>query len=128
MSEEEISDTEIIIDLLESIENRIQALEYAPKMCGGPETQELTMLDLVEMRAKLLRPKAMKANSYEIIDALAKFTAAINGEDTNTYLHVILKEEGRLDLLAKLLGDFARWIMKKYPPERTYKVGRHETS
>lgn len=113
-------DTEIIVDLLESIEKRIEALERVPKMWGGPETQEFTMLDLVEMRAKLLRPKAMKTNPYEVRDAWAQFTASINGEETNTFLHVILKEEGKTDLLASLLGDLARWIMQQYPPERTY--------
>lgn len=118
---EEISDKEVIANILEDIERRIENLEKYPKMWGHPETQEFTMLDLVEIRAKLLRPKAMKKDPYEVRDAWARFIAAVNGECTNTYLHVILKEEGRLDMLAPLLGDAARWIKKEFPPERNYK-------
>lgn len=85
------------------------------------------MLDLVELRAKLLRLQAMKNNPYEVRDAWMIFINAVNGKDTNTFLHVILKEEKKLEFLAPLLGDLARWIMREYPPEKTYKREHHET-
>lgn len=113
----EITADQLILDLVKSIEERIENLEKAPRMWGSPEAQEFTMLTLLEFRAQLLRPQAMRKNPYEVRNAWNRFVDAINGESTNTYLHVILKEEEKLDLLASLLGDAARWIIKIFPPE-----------
>lgn len=121
MSEEivlEITPQEQINNLVEEIQTRIDHLERYSRMWGGPETIEFTMLTLVEFRSYLLRPKAMKKNPYEVRDAWAAFTRVVNGEETNTYLHVILKHENKLDLLPSLIGDAARWILQKYPAER----------
>lgn len=104
--------------LVEEIQSRIDLLERCAPMFGGAEAQEFTMLTLIEVRSYLLRPKAMKNDPYEVRDAWNAFIRIVNGEETNTYLHVILKKENKLDLLPSLLGDAARWILEIFPPEK----------
>lgn len=116
----EISDHTILSDLYFSTQRKIDNLERAPSMWGSPESQEFTMLSLVGLRAKLLRPKTIKEDPYEVRDAWTQFIASINGECTNTFLHIILKREEKLEMLGTLLGDAARWILKEYPAERNY--------
>lgn len=114
----EITPQEQIGTLVREIQSRIDLLERCAPMFGGAEAQEFAMLTFVEFRAHLIRPKAIKNNPYEVRDAWNAFIRAVNGEETNTYLHVILREENKLELLPSLLGDAARWILKRFPPEK----------
>lgn len=105
-------------DFLDMIQRRISALERYPNTWGTSETQELMMLNFVEIRTHLLRPDALRQDPLEVRRAWIKFVSSINGESTNAPLHVILKEENKLELLPNLLGDFARWILQEYPTEK----------
>lgn len=111
---------ETILNLLKDIQESIDYLERYPGMWGSFESQEITMLNLVETRSALLRPESRKNNPFEVRNAWADFICSINGEWTSFPLYIVLKNEGRLDLLPSLLGDFARWVMVKYPPEVQY--------
>jgi len=95
----------------------IENYERAPEMWGPPFAQELAMYNLVETRQLLLRPAAHRANPFETRDAMIRWVASINGGPSSWFLTTILREEGRLSELPKLLGDFARWVARELPPE-----------
>ncbi len=97
----------------------IKNMERCPGMWGSAEALEFQMLQLVEIRQLMVRPAALAANPHETREAHIKWVAAINGECSSAFLHCILRDEGRLGELPKLLCDFARWVAAEYPPEVT---------
>jgi hypothetical protein len=55
----------------------------------------------------------------EVNLAYIRFVNTVNGQPNNRPIHCILREEGMLDQLPRLLGDFARWVAREYPPVPT---------
>lgn len=104
-------------EMVEWLQVRLDYLERAPGMWGSAESIEFVALLLIEARQAIVRPKAHIANPYETREAYMHFVRAVNGESTNTFLHCILREEGRLAELPKLIGDYGRWVAREYPPE-----------
>jgi hypothetical protein len=103
--------------VLAEIATTLAHMERAPRMFGSPEAVEFQALSLVQTRQILLRPRALAANPHETTDAWNAFVSAVNGDAYNSYLFVLLREEGMLAEHGQLLGDAARWIAKEYPPE-----------
>jgi hypothetical protein len=102
---------------LYSLVKRIASIEKSSHSWGGPEAAECQLRLMVETRQMLVRPTALTLDPFETRDAWCRFVATLNGADYNGPLHQILRDEGRLAELPKLLGDFARWVAIEYPPE-----------
>ncbi len=103
--------------VLQQINIGLESIERCPLSWGGPEALEMQMLLMVELRQRLLRPRASVANRHETRRAYISWIASVYGEPNSRFLHDLLREHDALDQLPKLLADFARWIMTQYPPE-----------
>lgn len=95
----------------------ITNMERAPRMWGDDESLELQMLQLVEIRQLMLRPLALGLDHRETRRGFCRFISLINGSSYNSTLSSLLRDEGRLSELPRLLGDFARYMALEYPPE-----------
>lgn len=108
---------DIATRLLAEIDGRFEAMERAPSPYGGSEAVEFQYLTLLELRGLITRPAASRQNPGEVMDAYERFVRSVNGEPTNTFLHCILRSEGRLAELPGLLHDFRMWLLDQQPPE-----------
>lgn len=99
--------------LLYDAEQIIDGIERAPRMYGiHPDTVEALMIYAVEVRQMILRPHAPPD---ETRDAYVRFRQSLYGISTWP-LWCILRDHDLLDQHARLLGDFARWILLEHPP------------
>jgi hypothetical protein len=104
-----------LLDLLGSI---IDGIEHRPGMYAQhPEALEAMFGHAVEFRQRILRPRAHEKDGHETFDALLRYAARVAKREWNTSLYLLLREQGRLDDLPKVLGDCGRWVATKYPPE-----------
>ena len=97
---------------LESIRVTLETLEAHPELFGSAEACELQTMTLVSLR-HLLWGNEQGA----VQDARESFTTQVNGEPYNGPLFALLRDEGMLGDLPRLLGDFARWMAQQYPPK-----------
>jgi hypothetical protein len=95
----------VIATTLQAIEER------APMYAHAPEALEAQVWMLVWLRQILFG-----YSDFDIGDASSTFTAALNGGPTSFPLFVVLRDEGMLDQLPRLLGDFGRWVAREWPP------------
>jgi hypothetical protein len=114
-----VTPTIILQRILADTAQTLAGIEHRTAMYGGPESAEFAALAAVELRQRILRPEAHGRDPGETADAWHRFTEAVLGRETSTYLHVHLREDGRLAELGTLCGDAARWIEREYPAEWT---------
>ena len=109
----------ILRGILADADATLDGIEHRTVMYGAPESAEFAALAAVELRQRILRPSYHRRDPGETADAWHRFTEAVLGRETSTYLHVHLREDGRLADLGVLCGDAARWIAREYPAEWT---------
>lgn len=98
----------------------LDSMERYPKSWGPPQALEVSCLAMVEVRQRLLRPTAHRANQYETREAWIRFIGSVNGGHTPQFLCDVLREKRRLKELPGLLGDMQRWIAQQHPPEISF--------
>jgi hypothetical protein len=87
-------------------------MEQRPRMFAWhPETLELSFVALVDLRQVLAG-----YDDFDVHAAWCSFIEQINGEPNNVPLYAILRDEGMLAELPRLMGDFARWVAREWPP------------
>jgi hypothetical protein len=114
----------ILPSLVAHVQLLLEALENAPEMFeaatlwrfaateGFPRDQEAMVILLVKVRWLLTRRE-----SIDVVDELhARFIDELNGEPYDGPLWALLREEVMLDEHPRLLGDFARWVAREWPP------------
>jgi hypothetical protein len=104
---------------LDYIERTLDGLEHRPSMYAwGAEALQNEAMLLVALRQRL-----WGYHDFDVHACVCQFTDAVNGERRPIPLWCILREEGRLRTrhdnfrdLPGLLGDFARWVAREWPP------------
>ena len=98
---------------LARVDKQIEGIELRPRSMGShPESLETQMRQALAMRQLLWGYKQLDLNWYMVF-----FTHQLNGEPSNLPLWAILQREGMIDQLPRLLGDFARWVAREFPPK-----------
>jgi hypothetical protein len=104
-----------VSNALEAIRVTVETIETRPELFGSAEALERQMMTLLSVR-HLLWGHAPAPNGA-FLDARESFIAQVNGEPSAYPLYAILREEGMVEELPRLLGDFARWMAQQYPPK-----------
>lgn len=70
-------------DTLAIVGRWLDSMERCPGSWGPLQALEVSCLAMVEVRQRMLRPAAHRANPFETRNAWIQFICAINGEHTS---------------------------------------------
>lgn len=112
---------------IEYLDKRLATIDKAPGTWGSPESLELQVLLLLELRTFLLRPVAYRKNPFEVRSAFVRFIRQQVKGATAEPLFVQLQRSGRVNELPQLLGEFRNHIVSDFvaevaPPNRNAPV------
>lgn len=99
---------------LHRIAMHLDGIEHRSRMYASHfEALEAQVHSLVGLRQILW---GYGDEDFDVNRALIQFTHTVMGQWLSTTLCYQLRDDGRLADLPRLLGDFARWVAREWPP------------
>lgn len=107
-------------EILEYIDIRLDSMtsEGAMRRWGKEEALELQVLQLLEFRSLVFRPKAFKENPQEIRRMYSIFKLEYLADDSAIPIWANLKKHKELDDLPETLADFVNFVKNELPLEK----------